>query len=74
MLGKFSRRRFVQLAGLSGMTIAAPRALAQERQATPALAPDAAGAFPSEFIWGTATSAYQIEGPRPSSLTAPSIW
>ena len=30
--------------------------------------------LPPDFAWGVATAAYQIEGSRPSSATAPSTW
>ena len=36
-------------------------------------APDLSG-LPAGFTWGVATAAYQMEGARPSSATAPSIW
>ena len=59
MFGKFSRRHFAKLAGLSalGVTAAPADAAAQAASAQPGPA-----SFPKDFVWGTATSAYQIEG------------
>lgn len=36
--------------------------------------PDFTGDLPSDFIWGVATSAYQIEGAAKSAGRGPSIW
>src|SRR5215213_5302770 len=58
MPGKFSRRHFAKLAGVSAL------GMAQAQQRAAIAAPDDHGSrsFPRDFVWGTATSAYQIEG------------
>lgn len=34
----------------------------------------AARTFPADFVWGTATAAYQIEGAATEGGRGPSIW
>jgi len=56
MAGRFSRRNFAKLAGLASLGLFSPAA-AQDSKAI--AAPETAK-FPAGFVWGTATSAYQI--------------
>ena len=72
MLGKFSRRQFARLAGFSALGMASARP--QDSVTQPASDRRASTSFPSGFIWGTATSAYQIEGAVKEDGRGQSIW
>ncbi len=61
----FSRRSLAKLLGGTAASAALP-ALAQ-RPANPR-------AFPTDFLWGTATAAYQVEGAVREDGRGPSIW
>ena len=74
---RLSRRQFTSIAGWSALgmpLLSAGSGLAQPGKEIGLADQRVASTFPSGFVWGTATSAYQIEGAVNEDGRAPSIW
>jgi beta-glucosidase len=69
-----SRRRFAALTGWSVLGLAAPSAASGQAGRVDRSNRQVSRTFPSGFVWGTATSSYQIEGAVNEDGRGPSIW
>ena len=76
-LKRFSRRHFARIAGWSALgmsTLSSRSSLAQSGHESESQNRRATAGFPNDFVWGTATSSYQVEGAVNEDGRGPSIW
>ena len=73
---KFSRRDFARILGGSTAALSLPglaRALGTPRQPS-GFSGNVVSHFPQDFLWGSATASYQVEGAVNEGGRGPSIW
>ncbi len=73
MLDKFSRRTFARLLGASSAALSFP-GLAHATLEPSHSVTGSPRTFPSDFLWGSATASYQVEGAVHEAGRGPSIW
>src|SRR4051794_10095937 len=74
---RFSRRQLGRIAGWSALGVSmlsAGSGRAQSDADSGARNRTASSGFPNSFLWGTATSSYQVEGAVNEDGRGPSIW
>ena len=75
MLNTFSRRTLARLLGGSAAALSFPRVgLAEGTSASAPENAESSRAFPNDFLWGSATASYQVEGAVHEAGRGPSIW
>ena len=77
LFNRLSRRHFARIAGWSALGLSTKSAQSGQIGASPRDGqphPNLPASFPNDFLWGTATSAYQVEGAVNEDQRGPSIW